>query len=277
MNRVIDKIIEESTDIFSIPEIYSLLRRKLQDPYASNAEIADIIKRDPGLSLTILKIVNSALYGFKSSISSVAQAVSIIGRLELSELVLSTVVVQNFNQLPIEKTRLHHHWKHCFLCALIAKKLAKQCSLHEISESIFIAGLLHDTGKLMIYHKFPELVERALNSDIFQSLQIETDILGFNHAELGSELMKAWDLPLLLQSTTLWHHSPESAIEYIDACKVINISNVLAHFEAIDEEIESSLNKETCWKTLNLDIDILFEIHSHAIEELNETIGAFLK
>jgi len=277
VNRVIDDVIKESTDIFSIPEIYSLLRHKLQDPYASNAEIADIIKRDPGLSLTILKIVNSALYGFKSSISSVAQAVSIIGRLELSELVLSTVVVQKFNQLPIEKTSILQHWKHCFLCALIAKKLAKHCSLQELSESIFIAGLLHDIGKLIIYYKFPEQVKNASNPELFQSLQIEKDILGFNHAELGSELMKAWDLPLLLQSTTLWHHSPESAIEYTDACKIINVSNVLAHFDIMGEEVESVLNAETCWKTFNLDIDVLFEIHLYAIEELNETIGMFLK
>lgn len=277
MNKVVAELITESSDIYSIPEVYSLLSNKLQDPYASNAQIADIIKKDPGLSLVLLKIVNSALYGFKSSISSISQTVSIIGRIELSELVLSTTVIRKLNQLPIEKSKLQQHWKHCILCGLIAKKLAIQCSLKDSSESIFIAGLLHDIGKLLIWHNFSEQIKQNLNRDPFQNIQTEQEILGFNHAELGAELMKAWELPSLLISTTLWHHSPEDATEYFDSCKVINLANILAHFETMADDTQVYLDKYTFWKEFELSLEDLFKIHLIATEELNETIGIFLQ
>ncbi len=237
----IHDLIGPPNSVYSLPSIHIRLHEKLKDPYSANAEIADLIEKDPGLSLVVLKIVNSAIYGFRQSISTINQAINLLGRNELSVLLLSTGVVSLFKKLSIQQELLNKHWQHSLLCGLIAKHLAPHCNLADDSQSLFMAGLLHDLGKPVIWHKLPDL-SKTLYAEIRlnDSHEHEQNLLGFSHAEVGYELMKSWGLPENLQATTLFHHHAENANQFKNWCQLIELANQLAHDHA-DSEIASIL------------------------------------
>ena len=279
MKKPIIELIDQSSGLYAIPEICSLLNAKLKEPYASNAQISDIIQRDPGLTLTILKIVNSAFYGFESSITTVTKAITILGRNELTALVFGTSAVNVFSKLEIEKSKLYQHWQHSLFCGLLAKQLAFQTKQTKQVDNLFIAGLLHDIGRLIIWHKLPQesaALAQALKENPAHELTLEFDLLGFNHAELGAELMKLWKVPQLLIETTLWHHSPEQAIDYPLECQLIHIANNLAHFETLDHEIQAELEQNSVLANFALDFDTVKLNHGLAQQQMREMIGMFL-
>ncbi len=233
MSIYIHDLIGPPNSVYSLPSIHIRLNEKLKDPYSSNAEIADLIEKDPGLSLVVLKIVNSAIYGFRQSISTVTQAINLLGRNELSILLLSTGVISLFKKLSIKQELLKNHWQHSLLCGLIAKHLAHHCNLANDNQSLFMAGLLHDLGKPVIWHKLPDLSKTLYEAiSLNDSYEHEINLLGFSHAEVGCELMKSWGLPENLQATTLFHHNAENADQFTDWCKLIELSNRLAYTQA---------------------------------------------
>jgi putative nucleotidyltransferase with HDIG domain len=230
MSVDIHDLIGPPNSVYSLPSIHIRLNEKLKDPYSANAEIANLIEKDPGLSLVVLKIVNSAIYGFRQSISTITQAVNLLGRNELSILLLSTGVISLFKKLSIKQELLTNHWQHSLLCGLIAKQLSLQGNLANDSQSMFMAGLLHDLGKPVIWHKLPELSKTLYDEiNLNDSYDHELSLLGFSHAEVGYELMKSWGLPENLQTTVLFHHNADKADQYVDWCKLIELSNLLAH------------------------------------------------
>ncbi len=246
MTISIAQLMDTPNSVYSIPGIHARLNSKLKDSNSSNAEIASLIEKDPGLSMVVLKIVNSAIYGFMHTISTITQAVTILGRNELSVLLLSTGIINLFQKLPIRNEQLNAHWQHSLLCGLIAKNLSVGSSLSGDSSNLFMAGLLHDMGKPVIWHKLPEQSELIYSGTrVADSLEHELSHLGFTHAEVGYELMKLWHLPESLQATALWHHVPERAKTYEDWCRLIYFANRLASLEA-SESIDSVLT-EPCY------------------------------
>ncbi len=238
------ELVRRSSGIYALPELNSRLNQKLEDPASTNQQIADIIQLDAGLSASLLKIANSAFYGFPSTISSISQAISIIGRIELADLILGKSVIQLFNKSEIDKKSLEKHWKHSLLCGLTARQLTKTIENPEQSaDSMFVAGLLHDIGKLLIWMELPDKAQ-----EIFQRFDpktpnhaylLEKEILGFEHAETGSELLKSWKLPQVLIETTCFHHHPDETPQFTQACQIVSLANQLSNewlsIETVDE------------------------------------------
>lgn len=229
MPDITDKI-DLKQPIYALPEIHARLNRTLKDSRASNQEIADLIEKDPGLCLVVLRLVNSALYGFRSSISSIQQAVNLLGRNELAVLLLSTGAIKLFQKLSISPAKLHQHSRHSLFCALLAKKLAWLTPLASEGASLFVAGLLHDIGKPVIWHQLAEQTQ-LIDAMALPLWLAEVEVLGFNHAQVGYALLKTWGLPDALLATCLWHHQPESANNHQDWCVIIDLANRLAHLE----------------------------------------------
>jgi HD-like signal output (HDOD) protein len=259
MTISITQLIDSPNSVYSIPAIYARLNAKLKDGNSSNAEIATLIEKDPGLSIVVLKIVNSAIYGFRNNISSINHAITILGRNELSVLLLSTGIINLFQKLPISTELLNAHWRHCLLCGLIAKELSLSGSLSVNSSNLFVAGLLHDVGKPIIWHKLPEqsksIYAGTSPEDI---LDKESSQLGFTHAEVGYELMKLWALPESLLATTRWHHQPEKAKNYADWCRLIYFSNRLANLDE-SESIDSIIMEPFFLADVEVTRDLLSE------------------
>ncbi len=141
------------------PSIYLALKETINDPKKNIHDAADIIEKDPALSARLLRIVNSAFYGFPSQILSIDRAINLIGFKELQSLVLGTIIIERFTDLPGAMSMLDF-WSRSLKCALITAEIDKLKG-GQYHESSFICGLLHDIGLLVFYRRLPELAREV--------------------------------------------------------------------------------------------------------------------
>ncbi|MBD9361417.1 HDOD domain-containing protein [Methylomonas fluvii] len=216
----IKQLIAGSTELFSLPDIYFQLSEMIRDSRYSLADIGKVIAKDPALSARLLRVVNSPFYGFQAKIDTISRAVTVIGIDDLSNLVLATTVVDRFGKIPDELIDMTSFWMRSIHCAVIARMLAKASAvLH--TERLFLAGLLHDIGSLLLSQKMPEQYLRVLLAADHNRLLLagfEQELIGFTHAEVGGELLKTWGLPESLYETIGCYLSPADAqIHKLDA------------------------------------------------------------
>ena len=157
----ISDLFKGDLQLTSPPAIYFQLKKVIDDPHKSLSEAGKIIDKDPALSMRLLKVVNSAFFGFPSQISTISHAISLIGIQELQNLVLGTLIIEKFSVLPGGMLSMHDFWALSLRSALTAKELANYWKHTEENESLFICGLLHDIGKLVFYRRIPDLAREV--------------------------------------------------------------------------------------------------------------------
>jgi putative nucleotidyltransferase with HDIG domain len=189
------------------------LTELIEQPDSSVNEISGAIGKDPGLAARVLKLANSVFYGFVSQIRTLEQAVQIIGLNETRDLVLASSIIEGFDQVPSELLNVTSFWHHSIACATAAALIAKERNQPE-PERFFVGGLLHDLGRLMMVLEAPDAYRQVLERCEREgelAATIERQVLGFDHATLGAELVSAWQLPKSLSNMVRWHHNPVKA------------------------------------------------------------------
>ncbi|MCQ8128023.1 HDOD domain-containing protein [Methylomonas rivi] len=190
-------VVTEVRELFSLPDIYFQLNQMVRDPRYSMTDIGAVIGKDPALSARLLRLVNSSFYGFQSKIDTISRAVSIVGIDDLYNLVVATCVVDRFAKIPSDLVDMTAFWMRSVHCGVVTKLLGNQC-MPLNTERLFLAGLLHDLGSLVLYQVMPEQASKVLLS-IRQDRRLlagfEQEIIGFTHADVGRELLKYWELP----------------------------------------------------------------------------------
>jgi putative nucleotidyltransferase with HDIG domain len=193
----------------SLPSIYQELVEAVGRPDASIREVSEIILQDPGLSLRLLKLANSAFYG-SSEVNTVESAAQLIGIGQIQKLVLATSVIKSFDKLPARLVDVRAFWEHSLACGITSALLA-EFKRDPTPERFFIGGLLHDIGRLVMYLNAPdqsrEILEKCEREHLL-ACNVERDVLGFDHCELGAELMSNWGLPKSLVEIVKRHHLP---------------------------------------------------------------------
>lgn len=152
----IQELFKDETTIPSLPEIFYQFKQAIDDPESSFEEIGEIISNDPGLTARLLKIVNSAFFAFPQQIETISHAIGIVGREQLNDLVLSTVVMAQFKDIPQNLIDMESFWRHSIACGLSARIIASQ-KREANPERFFVAGLLHDIGLVVMCNKLPSL------------------------------------------------------------------------------------------------------------------------
>lgn len=233
----IQDMIEGDNQLASLPDIFFQFKEVMEDPESSFLDVGEVISHDPALTSRLLRIVNSAFYGFPEKIATVSHAIGIIGLDQLNDLVLSTVVVDQFRKIPGDAINMRVFWEHSIACAIAARIIASY--KNELSpERFFVAGMLHDIGRLVICMKAPEEALEALNLSKSKDCLLHTaeqEVLGFDHAEVGSALLKAWNLPEIHVKTAAYHHKPTKAANYCVEASIIHIADIVA--KALDKGI----------------------------------------
>jgi putative nucleotidyltransferase with HDIG domain len=227
----IDLLFENETKIPSLPDIFYQFKKAVDDPNKSFDYIANIVSHDTGLTARLLKIVNSAFYGFPSQVETISHATSIIGIERLNDLILSTVVMGCFKDIPPEAINMESFWKHSVACALASKALAIEMELPN-SEKVFVSGLLHDIGRLIISCKAPKeslKIFSLMKDQKFELHLAEQEVLGFNHCEIGARLLKEWGLPNIHQEITAYHHAPNRASTFQLECAIVHCADILVN------------------------------------------------
>jgi putative nucleotidyltransferase with HDIG domain len=220
--RNLDALLGEDVCLPSLPEIFVEITNVLGDPRSSAVHVANVISKDTSLSARLLKIVNSAFYGFPSKIDTISRAVMIVGSKQLSTLALGTSVIHIFRDIPPELVDMKSFWKHSIACGIGARMLASYKNMAH-TERLFVAGLLHDIGRILIYKHFPRegratLLKARKAGWLLHSAERET--LGFDHAQIGGTLLKKWMLPPTLEQAVGDHHHPAGSRYAVEASAV---------------------------------------------------------
>ncbi len=213
------------------PEVYSRLTDAIADPDADTAHIARIVSEDLGLSSKVLHLTNSAFFGTCKAFVSVEQAVAFIGVRMLRKLVLSAEVFTGLGPNPsFDGSSLDVEQRHALACAGIARAIAG----HSVrGEYAFLAGMLHDIGKLVWAAHAPDLLGRMNRERTAgQSLSpaIEQHAAGTLHGRLGAYLLGLWGLEYPLVEAVAYHHDPASVgASDLDLPTIVHVADALAH------------------------------------------------
>jgi putative nucleotidyltransferase with HDIG domain len=224
-----EEMVAGVSHLVSLPEVYLRLNQVINDPDHDAGQVGEVIAHDPALTARLLRIVNSAYYGLASNIELVSRAVSVIGEDDLRNLVLATSTVQGFDRLPNELVDIRLFWSHSVHTGIIARLLSRHCNiLHR--ERMFVAGLLHDIGKLILYFAEPEWSQQVLldaSENDGMLFRAEQRKFGYTHADVGGALMEAWNLPDTLIETVRLHHDPLQANNHPVETAIVHIANAV--------------------------------------------------
>ncbi len=229
-NGFLQKLAQENISLPEIPSIVFELNEVIANPLSSAEDIAQVVQRSPSLTALLLKIVNSPFYGFPSKIDKISLAVTLIGTREISGLALGISILSQFNNIPKEILSMYSFLRHSLACGIISRILAAHKSIPQ-TEQLFVSGLLHDLGRLILYSYFPEesrnIIGRARLSDRLLYQQ-ENDYLGCNHTHLVKQLLQQWKLPMVLENNVFYHHSPSEAQQPIPAT-LVHLADVITN------------------------------------------------
>ncbi len=227
MNKLAPELVREKIDsVDSLPTIPSVVKKMcaiVESPNTSAQDLGNLISRDQVLSAKVLKLVNSPFYGFSGRISTITHAIVLLGFNVVKGIVLSASV------FDIMEQTFKGLWKHSLGTSVVAQYLAKRYGIAE-PEEVSVAGLLHDLGKVAINTVFPKYFESILdyqqknNSYLFES---ERNVLGVDHAIIGSWLAKHWNLPLSLQEPIKYHHFPHRSQFTKKRTSIVFLSDML--------------------------------------------------
>ncbi|GAB7080064.1 HDOD domain-containing protein [Megalodesulfovibrio paquesii] len=223
------QVADGQVELASFPEICQLIQEVIQDPRASSTKLAEIISRDTSLCANLLRLVNSPLYGFPTKVDSIPRAVTLIGTRELCTLTYGVVAVRFFKGVPSAYLDMLRFWKHAAACGVFCRILTNFVGgLDE--ERAFVAGLLHDLGRLILISKYPKASAKALALAQEQNISLhetELEVFGFHHARVGSHLLKAWHFPDALRDMVSFHHEPLKAHQVQEAA-LLHLADVLS-------------------------------------------------
>ncbi|HOJ50693.1 MAG TPA: HDOD domain-containing protein [Spirochaetota bacterium] len=231
---IVDSIKKEIELILQFPEHILRLQKILDDPTSDFKDVFVIIKQDPALVADLLRVVNSAAYGFSKELKSVEEAVKMIGFRGIKNLVLG-YTTKNLLMSQYKIKEVKDIIDHSNEVAIIAGILVNRFNLKSVQEEFYLSSLLHDIGKIIVFAVDPSLFSkiknfaksRNLNEDIIDNI-----VLGYNHAIIGQILTEKWNFPKFVQEAVRYHHIPTEASEkYLDLVFVVYFSNVIFYYK----------------------------------------------
>ena len=271
-----ETIVKHETELSSFPDIYFRIKEVLDDDSASADKIAKVVSTDMSLAAKLLKLVNSPLYGFSQTIDSVSRAVTLVGAKELSTLALGISAINYFKDIPPELVDMKSFWRHSITCGIFAKIIGdSQRSV--ASERCFIAGLLHDVGRLILFKKLPYAATEAMlfaRENTIPLVEAERSVMDFCHTDISRPLLTAWKFPQKLSDMINHHHTPMEAEDQLEAA-IVHVADNLANAADVAEGnmyVLPGIDKEA-WDILGLDAEPFIE---EAFTQYRQQIGIIL-
>lgn len=227
----IDSLLSDVSSVPSLPLHYSRLDEAINHPRSSIADIAKVLSEDQGLAARILKLANSPLFGYFSKIDTITQAVTIIGIQQVRDLALAISVMGLFKGLSEDLVTMEEFWRHSICSALTARVLAT--SQRETNlERFFVAGILHDIGRLVMFIRIPDLCREMLITAKEEKLSlyaVERQRLGFDHADVGGALLRLWKLPIRVAEPVEFHHRCNQAEQFPRESAILHCADLITH------------------------------------------------
>lgn len=271
-----ETIVKHETELTSFPDIFFRIKEVLEDESASADRIAKVVSTDMSLSAKLIKLVNSPLYGFSQTIDSISRAVALVGGKELSTLALGISAINYFKDIPPELIDMEAFWRHSITCGIFAKILAgTQTGLSP--ERFFIAGLLHDVGRLILFKKLPYASTEAMLFARENSIPLpeaELSVMGFIHTDISKPLLAAWKFPEGLSSMINYHHNPMEFPNPLEPA-IIHVADSLSNAVEIAQGgmYVMPVLDEQAWELLGIQSEPAIR---DAVEQYSEQIDTIL-
>ena len=271
--EIIQSIAEMTEQLEPIPQIAPKVIEMVGNADTSCQELSAVISKDPALTSRILSLSNTPYYRRVESITSLNMAVMILGFGTIQSLVLTVSVGFMFRH-PVARETLFKIWEHSVATALISELLGKRLGPSD-QERYYIAGLLHDVGKLVFCKNFPEKFKETLTrslSDNIPSSESEKMEFGFDHAQLGKAVLQRWNLPEVYHVPVANHHHLECAGSGEIISLLVHVADTIAHEMLRSEDQPKWLPDPVAMQRLRLDATDIGEIISQNSEVILENL-----
>lgn len=269
--EILQKIIDKIVSLPTLPNVVSTLLVAVEDPKTSAKDVNEIISKDQALAAKVLKLVNSAFYGFPRQIDTITRAVTILGFEAIKSLALSATVFDIFKLDAVYKVAFDRElfWKHCLAVGIFNQLIAKKTNISS-SEEAFVAGLLHDIGKVVLdqylHDEFIKILILVKKRNI-SFIDAENEVIGINHQSIGRWLALKWNLPINLVETITYHHYPRYAKEAREFVSMTHISDYIIKKKRIGNSGDNKVPR------LDPEVKKLLKLSDADIEKMSKKLG----
>ena len=237
MNKA-QEFIADMAEQLSMPKVYLDIRALIEQPEAQISDYEDAIASDSMLSVRIIRIANSQFFGIPHRADTLYQAISMIGVIQLHDLLLISLCLRTFAGVPEQIFNLKSFWKYCIECGIAAKVIAQHSAIFSHNH-FFTLGLLHEIGHAAMYLKAPEECLKIMDdcaSNPYLITTTEQKYLGFDYTQLGETMMRLWDLPSAYQQVANFHLQPELAHEsHRLEAQIVHLAHVFCQDQVADK------------------------------------------
>ena len=224
--------LEGIPDIPTLPTIVFEVNKMLEDYEVSIKKLSAVLEKDQAMVTKILKLVNSSFYGFRSRINNIPHAVIILGFNTVRNALVSVSIIKAFSKEgPGERFDITEFWKHSIAVAVTSKYLSEQSKL-DSPDDCFVAGLLHDIGKVILAQHFTDLFDRiweSVKGEGKSFSEAERDLLPVTHAQIGGYLTKKWQFPDALIDSIAYHHTIRSSVSGLNQLLIVHTADHLVN------------------------------------------------
>lgn len=271
--RYLEKRVTDLGNLPTLPGVVQKISKFVDDKKSSAADVAEIISTDQVICAKVLRLVNSAMYGFPGRISSITHALVLLGFNVVKGLVLSTAVFDTMGKCS------KGTWEHSLGCAVVSRRMAKEMGMADVEE-IMIAGLLHDFGKVILSFLAPKEYTQALELAATQKCHIalaEREVFGVDHPRVASWLAGVWHLPPRLSEPMTYHHRPGLAKKSKDVTALVHVADILTrtlNFGYPGDDTMPKLDHEA-FQALGLSFSQIEQVIADAEAEYAAGVDAF--
>jgi putative nucleotidyltransferase with HDIG domain len=257
------------------------IEAELQSPQCSPSTIGEAIEKDPDLTSRLLRLGNSPFYGYTSRLTSVAEAISLIGIRRVQDLLMASSIIERFSGVDEKHVNMESFWRHSLACGIAARVVAMELRLPK-PDKFFVAGLLHDVGRLVLLGQSPEAAQQVFvlyKKEPMLLREAEMKVLGYDHQQIGGALLRHWRYPATLIGAVANHHHPALAETGKEEAAIVHFCDHLVNAMQIGcsgEQHAPPLNMKA-WENLRLPIEALPMIVDAVDDQIDTVLAAFLK
>lgn len=257
----LDELLDDSLEHLSLPDVYLRLREVMESDNASMTDAAEVISLDPALAARVLRMANSAFYGFRSQVDTISRAAGILGMQKIHDLVLAVSVSKAFERFDSQVMDLTTFWYRSVHAGFLARALAEGSAIAS-PESLFVRGLLHDIGHLVLFDRYPDECRHAIalaDDGLESRLYEEEQLIGVDAMQFAAELASAWQLPPSMVDSFRHMMRPEDLPgDLAREVAVLHIAVQLSHAVDSDLLLTDTVQKirASVWRTAELPPDV---------------------
>jgi len=229
-SHTVEDILAAVKDIPPLPAIIPRVMGVLNDPDSTVDELSEILGSDQAIASKLLRLSNSAFYGYSKHIGTIQDAVVLLGFKTIKGLIYALSLYSSFSQnvggYAMKKGEL---WRHSLTAAFVARTISAKCRIGNPDQA-FVAGLMHDIGKTVLGEFLGKSSDAVINSvecNNISFIEAEREVLGVTHPEIGAELCEKWNLPVELQEAVMYHHSPSECESDNPLVYIVHIADIV--------------------------------------------------